>query len=37
MLGQVLGSHDRLTLEEYLETVDLQVVVQEGGTTTAET
>jgi len=32
-----LGGHDRARLEEYLEAVNLEVVVREGGATGAET
>ena len=35
--GDALGGHDRARLEEYLEAVDLEAVVWEGGETGAET
>jgi len=35
--GDALGGHDRAILEEYLEAVNLEAVVREGGATGAET
>jgi len=35
--GDALGGHDRARLEQYLEAVNLEAVVQEGGATGAET
>jgi hypothetical protein len=36
-LRYALGGHDRATLEEYLEMVDLKVIDREGGATACET
>jgi len=35
--GDALAQYDRARLEEYMEAVNLEVVVQEGGATGAET
>jgi len=37
LFGDALGRHDRARLEEYLETVNLEAVVREGGVTGVET